>query len=404
MYQLSARLNQLTFDEIESRHTLIGQISDKVTNIISIFSFAARNCELRRLDEQISNDFIPKQCRAYKYNFKVQLVGGVFYFVMFGFMLFYMIYLKKHELISLGDFAFVLGISLVVARDIWNATVSLQNFSRMIGDLKSALTLLHAPQENLDHETARPLVIQAPRIEFKNLYFKYASGDDIFRGLNLDIAPGEKVGLVGHSGAGKSSLVNLLLRYFNPIQGTIFIDHQDISEVTQNSLRKNIALIPQDTMLFHRTLLENIRFGREDATDEEVIAASKKAHIHEFIMQLAQRYDAYVGERGIKLSGGQRQRVAIARAILKDAPILILDEATAALDSQTERLIQDSLTLLIQDRRKTVIAIAHRLSTLKHMDRIVVLDRGTIIEEGAHQQLMQREHSIYKKLWKLQEI
>jgi ATP-binding cassette subfamily B protein len=182
------------------------------------------------------------------------------------------------------------------------------------------------------------------------------------------------------------------------------ISDQNINDVTQDSLRENIAVIPQDTLLFHRTLMENIRYGKLTATDEEVIEASKRAHLHEFIMKLPKQYNSYVGERGIKLSGGQRQRIAIARAILKDAPILVLDEATSSLDSHTEKLIQDSLNFLIEDKRKTVIAIAHRLSTLKHMDRIIVLDKGTIIEEGTHNKLIRNENSLYKKLWELQEI
>ena len=174
--------------------------------------------------------------------------------------------------------------------------------------------------------------------------------------------------------------------------------------MTQDSLRENIAIIPQDTLLFHRTLLENIRYGKPSATDDEVIEASKRAHLHEFIIKLPEQYHSFVGERGIKLSGGQRQRVAIARAILKDAPILILDEATSSLDSHTEQFIQDSLNFLIEDKRKTVIAIAHRLSTLKHMDRIIVLDKGIIIEEGNHNKLIHNKNSLYKKLWELQEI
>jgi ATP-binding cassette subfamily B protein len=273
-----------------------------------------------------------------------------------------------------------------------------------MGDLKSALTILNIPQEALDKKNAPSLVVRSPKIEFKNVYFGYIPRNYIFKDLNLIIKPGEKVGLVGHSGAGKSSLINLLLQYFQQNQGDILIDGQNISDVTQDSLRENIAVIPQDIMLFHRTLMENIRYGNLKATDEEVIEASKKALIHEFILELPEQYQSSVGERGIKLSGGQRQRIAIARAILKDAPILVLDEATSSLDSQTEKLIQESLSLLIKDKRKTVIAIAHRLSTLKHMDRIIVLDKGVIIEEGTHNTLIHNEKSLYKKLWQLQEI
>lgn len=404
MYKLSLRLNQLSFEETESRHALIGQISDKITNIISLFSFASRNRELKALDNQISRDFIPKQVQTYKFDFKIQIIGGIFYLILFVFILFYMIHLRMMGVISIGDFAFVFGIALVVAEDIWHATVELQGFSRAMGDLKSALSILNIPQENLDSENAQPLIAKNPKIEFRNVSFGYNGTNTVFKDLNLIVQPGEKVGLVGYSGAGKSSLVNLLLRYFKNTKGEIFIDHQNIKDVTQDSLRENIAVIPQDILLFHRTLMENIRYGNANATDAEVIEASKKAHLHEFILTLPQQYKAYVGERGIKLSGGQRQRIAIARAILKAAPILILDEATSSLDSQTEHLIQDSLNFLIEDKGKTVIAIAHRLSTLKHMNRIIVLDKGLIVEEGTHNQLMRNEKSMYKKLWELQAI
>lgn len=404
LYKLSIRLNRLSFQETEIRHSLMGQISDKIANIISLFSFAARQRELKTLEDQISAEFIPRQLQVYYYNFKLQLIAGFLYLVLFGFLLFYMMHLKMIGDISIGDFAFVFGISLVVAEDIWLATRSLQDFSRTLGDLKSVLSILQIPQQNLDLKEAKPLIIKDSNIKFTNVSFGYTDENSVFDHLNLTIYPGEKIGLVGHSGSGKSTLLNLLMRYFETSVGEITIDGQDISQVTQDSLRENIAVIPQDTVLFHRTLMENIRYGNPQATDKQVFEASKKAHIHEYILQLPDQYHTFVGERGIKLSGGQRQRIAIARAFLKDAPILILDEATSALDSQTEKLIQDSLNRLIKDKGKTVIAIAHRLSTLKHMDRVIVLDRGKIIEEGTHSKLIKDESSLYKKLWTLQEI
>jgi ATP-binding cassette subfamily B protein len=404
MYVLSLRMNQLSCEESDSRHALIGQISDKVTNIITLLSFASRRHELKALDHQISQDFVPKQIRVYHYNLIFQLVGSALYLILFTCLLFYMIHLKRIAAITIGDFAYVFGIAFIVADDIWHVTISMQDFSRAMGNLKSALSILTVPQENLDPPHAKPLVLKTPTIEFKHVRFGYDKHDPLFSDLNISIKAGEKVGLVGHSGAGKSSLVNLLLRYFHTTAGQILMGGQDTSTVTQDSLREYIAVIPQDTLLFHRTLMENILYGNPMASDAEVIEASKKAHIHEFIMTLPEQYNAYVGERGIKLSGGQRQRIAIARAILKDAPILILDEATSSLDSHTEKLIQESLNFLIADQRKTVIAVAHRLSTLKHMDRIIVLDTGTIVEEGTHEALIHQENSLYRRLWKLQEI
>lgn len=403
IYKFSQKLNYASYQETESKHRLIGQVSDKITNIISIFSFASQRAELRALDQYVLNDFIPKKIKSYKCNFVIQIAGGVLYFIMVSSFLFYIIHLRIHGLISIGDFAFAFGILLVILEDVWCITISMQNLAHEFGDLKSSLSIIYVPQHNLDKVGAHPLTVNSPRIEFKNVSFNYDKGT-ILKNINITIHAGEKIGLVGHSGAGKSTIINLLMRYFNNTIGEILIDGQNIANVLQDSLRQHIAVIPQDTMLFHRTLRDNIKYGKPSATEEELIEASKKAHIHEFIMTLPEGYNTYVGERGIKLSGGQRQRVAIARAILKDAPILILDEATSSLDSHTEKLIQESLNFLIEDKKKTVIAVAHRLSTLKHMDRIIVLDKGVIIEEGKHTKLIRNKDSLYKKLWELQEI
>ena len=316
----------------------------------------------------------------------------------------YMVHLQASGNITIGDFAFVFSTALVVGDSVWQVTVKLQDFSRSMGDLKSAISIIDPAFHNPDPENAKILQAQKAKIEFKNFSFSYDNNKDILKNLNLLIKPGEKIGLVGHSGAGKTSLINLLLRYFENTNGEILIDDQNINDVTQDSLRSNIAVSPQETTLFHRSLLENIHVGKVDASFEEVVEASKKAHLHEFIVEFPDAYNTEVGERGLKLSGGQRQRIAIARAILKNAPILILDEATSALDSVTEKLIQDALNVLIEDKGKTVITIAHRLSTLKHMDRILVLDKGIIVEEGKHSELIHKPDSLYKRLWKLQEI
>ncbi|HVU79954.1 MAG TPA: ATP-binding cassette domain-containing protein [Candidatus Paceibacterota bacterium] len=236
-------------------------------------------------------------------------------------------------------------------------------------------------------------------IEFKNIEFHFSKTASILKDFNLVISGREKVALVGPSGAGKSTITKLLLRLYDIKSGSIEIDGQNIADVTQDSLRDAIAFVPQEPILFHRTLMENIRYGRRGASDEAVIEAAKKAHCHEFISKLPQGYDTFVGERGIKLSGGERQRVAIARAILKDAPILVLDEATSSLDSESEALIQDALEVLM--RGKTVIVIAHRLSTIMKMDRIVVLEGGKVVADGTHDELLAQK-GLYHKLWSIQ--
>ena len=241
--------------------------------------------------------------------------------------------------------------------------------------------------------------IERGRIEFRDVSFAYAAEQPIFQHLNVTIPAGQRVGLVGFSGSGKSSFVSLILRLYDPQSGRILIDGQDIRAMTQDSLHSQLSLIPQDPNLFHRSLLENIRYGRLEATDEEVVDAARKAHAHEFIMKIKEQYASLVGERGVKLSGGQRQRIAIARVVVKNAPILILDEATSSLDSITEQAIQETLNDVMQD--KTVIVVAHRLSTIAHLDRILVFDQGRIVEDGTHEELLAQGGG-YHQLWSRQ--
>jgi ATP-binding cassette subfamily B protein len=252
----------------------------------------------------------------------------------------------------------------------------------------------------VDKPKAREFKFKHGAIEFSKVGFTYKEGVDVLSDFSLNIKPGEKVALIGSSGGGKSTIVKLLFRFFDIQKGRISIDSQDISTVTQDSLRKNLSLVPQDPILFHRSLMENIRYGKPEASEEEVVEASRVAHCHEFISGFPQGYETLVGERGVKLSGGERQRVAIARAVLKNAPILVLDEATSSLDSESEMLIQDALKKLMKG--KTVIVIAHRLSTIMQMDRIIVIDGGKIVEEGKHKELLKAQEGIYQKLWNIQ--
>ena len=272
-------------------------------------------------------------------------------------------------------------------------------FNKAVGRCKQSLNSLLVPLEIHDKPDAVNLNANHGQIIFDNVKFHYKGTEPLFHNKSVRIKAGQKIGLVGYSGSGKSTFVNLILRLHDVTDGAILIDGQDIRDVTQDSLRANIAMISQDPSLFHRSLMENICYGRIDATDEEVIEAAKKAHAHEFIIKLPQAYESLVGERGVKLSGGQRQRIAIARAILKNAPILILDEATSQLDSITESLIQESLWELMQG--KTTIVIAHRLSTLLNMDRILVFEQGKIVADGTHKELLTKK-GLYKTLWEAQ--
>jgi ATP-binding cassette subfamily B multidrug efflux pump len=273
-----------------------------------------------------------------------------------------------------------------------------------IGQVQEGILSIAVPHQMTDAPGAKDLVVTKGEIRFENLSFGYGRESGVLHDLDLVIRPGERVGLVGPSGAGKSTLVNLLLRFFDPEEGRILIDGQDIAHVTQESLRAQIAMVTQDTSLLHRSIRDNIRYGRREASEAEIVAAARRAHADDFIRELEdwhQRtgYDAHVGERGVKLSGGQRQRVALARVILKNAPILILDEATSALDSEAEAAIQEQLEGLMVG--KTVIAIAHRLSTIARMDRLIIMDRGRIVEQGTHAALLAKG-GVYARLWQRQ--
>ncbi len=301
--------------------------------------------------------------------------------------------------ITVGEASSIASLSMMLAGTTWMLGGGIVQFVDEAGYITDALRITARAHGIKDKPGAQKLILDKAEIQFDTVDFSFQE-HPVFKHLNLTLSAGEKVALVGPSGAGKSTFVALLMRLYDIDSGAIRINGQDITDVTQDSLRDAIAVIPQDTALFHRSLMENIRYGRRGATDEEVFEAARKAFAHEFIISLPEGYNTLVGERGIRLSGGQRQRIAIARAILKNAPILILDEATSALDSDSERTIQQALEQLMEG--KTVIAIAHRLSTIARMDRILVFDKGEVVEQGNHQTLLQRPGGLYARLWSMQ--
>lgn len=393
------KCSKLSKTHSESRSYLTGKIVDSFSNIINVKLFAKRRYEYSYINQYQEDEKIKaKASLILVEKIKIFLSISAFIFPL-AFITWYAIYNWQHDLISMGDLVLIFNTTWNIQLLAWIAGLELPNLFKELGVCQQALSVIQAEHDVVNTPGATPLSVTQGNIIFEEVNFQYIKDQQVFTNFSVDIAAGSKVGLVGFSGSGKSSFVHLIMRFFDINTGKILIDGQDISQVTLESLCEQVSMIPQNPSLFHRSLLDNIRYGKQDATMDEVLRAAKHAHCHEFIESLPDGYDSLVGERGIKLSGGQRQRVAIARAILEDAPILILDEATSALDSVTEKHIQDALHYLMKGR--TTIVVAHRLSTLAEMDRILVFDHGDIIEDGDHDSLL-KKNGHYARMWHMQ--
>ena len=401
---LVPKLKVVSQRQADARSLMTGRIVDSYTNIttVKLFSHSRREADYAKesMDGFLKTVY-PQMRLVTVLEFCVEMANAILIFVIGALS----IHLWLENIASAGDIAIAISLCLRLNGMshwiMWEVSGLFEN----LGTVQDGMNTLAQPIAVKDAPKANALTVNGGAITFDNIHFSYTGAGnkpiDVFRQLDLAIKPGEKVGLVGRSGAGKSTLVNLLMRFYDAQSGHIAIDGQDITQVGQETLRAKISMVTQDTSLMHRSVRDNILYGRTDATEEDMIRAAKQAEAHDFILTLTDSqgrtgYDAHVGERGVKLSGGQRQRVAIARVLLKDAPVLILDEATSALDSEVEAAIQACLDKVMEG--KTVLAIAHRLSTIAQMDRLLVLDKGKIVEQGSHAQLLEH-NGIYAKLW-----
>lgn len=391
------KIAHLNSEEAAAESKQTGQLADSITNIASVKSYARERHEHERFAgfAQKTMDISLNLAHAtisrdIKFNcVQMGITAMILVFLLVG---------REWLGISIATLVLMVNYAQSIQGELWSINSILKNFNRVFGDAHDMTLILDMPDDVVDKENAQPLEVKQASVDFHRMRFKHKDAKEaIFDNFELKVAPGERIGLVGVSGSGKTTLTKLLLRFADVQKGEILVSGQNIKDVTQESLRKNIAYVPQETSLFHRTIAENIAYGKPGATMQEIIWAAKQANADEFIQDLPKGYETLVGERGIKLSGGQRQRIAIARAILKDAPILVLDEATSALDSESEALIQDALEKLMKGR--TSIVIAHRLSTVAGLDRIVVMANGKIVEQGKHADLLQRENGVYAGLW-----
>jgi ATP-binding cassette subfamily B protein len=392
---LAVRARPFAVTAAAARSDTTGKVVDAVTNLTNTRLFARLGFERGYLERQLKHELVTIQ-RSNHYSERVRWFQFIAALILKIGTLFYALLLWSRGVISVAEFVMAATTALLIINEARNLSRRFLDFFEYVGNVTNGVHTIIRPHEIIDLPGAIPAHITRGAIELQHVNFAYEGGAGVFADLSVRIPAGQRVGLVGYSGSGKSTFVSLILRLYEPQSGRVLIDGTDIRQITQESLHAHLGLIPQDPSLFHRSLMENIRYGRQGASDEEVVTAARKAHAHDFIQNVPGGYAALVGERGIKLSGGQRQRVAIARVVLKNAPILILDEATSSLDSVTEKAIQETLSDLMRGR--TVLVVAHRLSTIAHLDRILVFDDGRIVEDGSHADLL-AAGGLYETLW-----
>ncbi len=389
----------IDLEKAETDSKVSGWLADTVSNFTTIKMFASSQKE-DNIFEQKVNHFRAILIKQWRAAFRLEAGQAVLVVILEIGIFLVALQLWRRGLLTVGDMALIQLYVSQLNGQLWSLGRQIKAITQSLADANEMTEIILRPNEVSDAPNATPLVVHSGSIAFHNASFGYGDKSKVLSRFTVAIPAKQKIALVGTSGGGKTTITKLLLRLYDLTSGNISIDGQDITQVTQDSLRHAIAFVPQEPILFHRSLLDNIRYGKPDASEAEVVTAAKLAHAHEFITKSSDGYETLVGERGIKLSGGERQRVAIARAILKDAPILLLDEATSSLDSESEMLIQDALKHLMKN--KTVLVIAHRLSTIMQMDRILVLDKGKVIEDGKHAELIKVKQGVYQKLWDIQ--
>ncbi len=389
--------NKIKYDALEAEQDskISGRIADVFGNISAVKFFSSSKREVESFSKY-TLEGAKRSRKAWFLGGRIDLIQHTFIIVVISVVLFTTISLWLKNQMSTGTVVLIQTYMIIISERLWDFGNNLTKFMKSAADMKEMVDIFDITPDILDPQKPEVISMKKGHLVFNDVSFAYKNGQEVFSKFNIDIKPGERIGLVGHSGAGKSTFTNLILRFADVNSGSITIDGQDVRNVTQDNLRSVISYVPQESALFHRTIRENIAYGKPDVTDQEVKEVASKAYAHEFIEKLPYQYSTFVGERGVKLSGGERQRIAIARAMIKDSPVLILDEATSSLDSISEQYIQKAFNELMKGR--TTIVIAHRLSTIQKMDRIIVLDNGKIVEEGTHKELLATSGQ-YADLW-----